>query len=220
MNRILIILLIIFSCLAANSQSSIEAKFMFFSMHPFKTLRQPDTDIYENRIDDNANFIKSPGILLSYQKYLYLTRLSFQISQGFFSDAIANVGSVTSLLLKYKFYHKYKISVSLGLGPSLSIRQDWHNNYRYIENDGYTINGNYQTRWYLGGELSFYYYISKRSDLSLSFLVGHEYGSIAINLGYKFWINTSVKFKSGCRDCKNKFNRGPNMKHWWVRIWY
>ena len=193
---------------------------MFFSVHPIKSLRQPDKNIYENRIDDNANFIRSPGILLSYQKYIYLTRLSFQLSQGIFTDAIANLGGFTSLFLKYKFYHKYKISFSLGIGPSFSYREDWHNSYRYVENDNYTINGKYQTKWYLGSEFSFYYYLSKRSDVSISLLYGHEYGAFALNFGYKFWINPSVKFKSGCRDCKNKFNKGPNLKHWWVRIWY
>jgi len=220
MSRILIIIFIIISTVVANSQSSIEAKLMFFSMHPIKTMRQPDKDIYENRVDDNANLIKSPGILLSYQKYIYLTRLSFQLSQGIFSDGIANLAGVTSLFFKYKFFHKYRFSVALGAGPSFSFREDWHNSYRYVDNDGYIINGGYQTKWYLGSELSFYYYISKRSDVSVSLLYGHEYGAIAINLGYKYWISPTVKFKSGCRDCKNKFNKGPNMKHWWVRIWY
>ncbi len=219
MKKITTIILLIVSTIIATSQSSIEAKLMFISFHPIKSLRQADTKIYENKVDENANFIRSPGIMLSYQKYIYLTRLSFQISQGFFSDAISNFAGVSSLFLKYKFYHKYKISFSLGAGPNFLFREDWHKSYRYIDNDGYILNGEYQTKWTLGTELSLYYFLNKRSDISISLLYGHEYGAFALNFGYKYWLQTNVNFKDDCTNCGNKWKKGGGFKLWWKKLW-
>jgi hypothetical protein len=195
------------------SQSSLDVKLMFLSMHPVKSMRQPDTKIYENSIDENGNLIKCPGIIFEYNKYFHLTTWSVQFTQGIFVDAIANLTGFTHILLDYKLYHKKKFAINIGLGPGLSYRQDWHNSYRYVENDGYTVNGKFQTKWFLASELDINYYISNKFDVNISLLAGHEYGTLSINLGVRYWVSSIVNFKD-CNTCKNKYRRGGGFKLW------
>ena len=197
------------------SQSSIEFKLITIGLHPDKSLRQNPL-MYENRIDDNANFIFEPGFMISYQKYIYLAALSFQFSQGFYSDAAAKLAGTTNVLLKYKLFHKYKFATSIGLGPSLSYRKDWHDINQYIDNDGYTVNGKWQTKWMLGAELSFYYYNGNKGDYSLSFYHGATYGGVLVSVGYRYWINSLAMLSTDCNTCGNKYNK-KRFKSWWKR---
>jgi len=216
--KLAILFLIIFN-MQTFSQSSLDLKLMFLSLHPVKDMRQPDTKIYENSIDNNGNLIKCPGIIFEYNKYFYLTTWSFQFTQGVFVDAIANLAGFTHLLLDYKLYHKKKIAVNIGLGPGLSYRQSWFNNNRYVPNDKYAINGDIQTKWFLASELDFNYYVGKRLDVNLSLLSGHEYGTVSINFGMRYWVNSIVKFKD-CNTCKKKYRRGGGFKLWWKKLWH
>ena len=212
-----IILFFLFS-IVSFSQSSIEFKLMTFGLHTDRALRQ-DPLMYENRVDYNGTLIFEPGLMISFQKYIYLTTLSFQLSQSLFSDAAAKMATSTSLLLKYQFYHKYKFAMEFGIGPSISSRKDWNNIRQYVDNDGYTINGHWQTRWLLGAELSFYLYVGSNSDISLSIHHGSSYGAGSIVFGYRYWFNSTANIRTSCNDCGNKFSRGK-FRHWWKRhIW-
>ncbi len=202
------------------AQSSMDVKLMFLSLHPDKSKRQPDTKIYENSIDANGNAIKCPGIIIEYNKYFYLTTLSVQFTQGVFVDAIANLTGFTHVLLDYKLFHKKKLAVNIGLGPVLSYRQDWHNNQRYVDNDGYVVNGKNQTKWFVAGELDFNYFLNQKLDFNISALAGHEYGTVSINVGVRYWFNSIVNFKNDCNTCKRKYNRGGGFKLWWKKLWH
>ena len=216
MNKILLSILFISFSIGLFSQSSIEFKLTTIGLHPDKSLRQ-DPLMYENRIDDNGNFILEPGLMISYQKYIYLAALSFQFSQGFYSDAAAKLAGTTNILLKYKFYHKYKFAVSLGMGPSLSYRKDWNNISQYIDNDGYTVNGSWQTKWMFGAEFSFYYYNGNKGDYSLSFYHGASYGAALVSVGYRYWINSMALLGTDCSTCGNKYKK-RSFKNRWKRF--
>ena len=215
MKKALFILLLSLLSGALFSQSSIEFKLITIGLHPDKSLRQ-DPLMYENRIDDNGNFIFEPGLMISYQKYIYLAALSFQFSQGFYSDAAASIAGTSNILLKYKFFHHYKVTASLGLGPSLSYRMDWHNINQYIDNDGYNVNGHWQTKWMLGAELSFYLHNGNNGDYSLSFYHGASYGGVLVSVGYRYWFNSLVMLSSDCSTCGNKYSK-KKFRSWWKR---
>ena len=218
MKKVLISLIIISTSLNLFSQSSMEFKLMLIGMHPDRAVRQ-DPSMYENRMDDNGTFIFEPGLMFSYQKYIHLTTLSLQFSQAFFSDAAAKMAGSSSMLLKYQFFHKYKFAMSFGLGPSLSYRKDWSDINQYVPNDGYIVNGAWQTKWMLGAELSMYLYVRSNSDISLSIHHGSSYGAGSIAIGYRYWFNSVANIRTNCNDCGNKFSKGK-FRHWWKRhIW-
>jgi hypothetical protein len=218
MKKIILSILLFSFSIVLFSQSSMEFKLMLVGMHPDRAVRQNPL-MYENRMDDNGTFIFEPGLMFSYQKYIYLTTLSLQFSQCIFSDAAAQLAGSTSMLLKYRFFHKYKFALEFGMGPSLSFRQDWNNINQYVENDGYIVNGHWQTKMMLGAELTAYVYLGGNSDISLSVHHGSSYGAASIALGYRHWFNSIANVRTNCNDCGNKFSKGK-FRHWWKRhVW-
>ena len=205
--HILTIILSLFA-ITANSQSTIILRGTALGYHPFSDVNR---ELYkENKIDANANFIVEPGIIIGMEKYIRGNFLSLQLLSGMYSDAAAMQAGFTSLSFRRQFYHKYKHHFSASLGGALLYRKDWHSITAYRPVEDFNLNGKWQNKWTFTSELNYNYYITKRLDIELSFLYGHQYKTFTPTLGIRFWVNPDVKVAE-C-DCHKRFSQGRYRK--------
>ena len=170
----------------------------------FHVSDKPNYLLYENSLDELGNIVVEPMAILTYQRFFKTTRNSFQISQGLYSDAAAQMAGFTYFSLKKKLIHSFKNVISISIGPSLSYRKDWHKINGYIEDNSFTVDGTWEYKWLFAAEINYYYYLAKRSDFSVSLHYGYEQRTIFLTVGYRFWINPLVHEKK-C-DCENAWN--------------
>ncbi|GAB4289451.1 MAG: hypothetical protein Kow0068_15030 [Marinilabiliales bacterium] len=209
-NSIFLLLFLCFIYTLSNSQSCISINFTGFGYHPFDI---PNHNIFENSISKNDRLVVEPGFFLSYQKFIILTHTSLQLSSGIYSDAVANFSSFNALYLKRKFYHKYKSSFTLALGCAYILRKKWSEVSGYVPESNFRIGEKFETRFNFTGELTYYYYLSKKSDIDIGIIYGHQYNTFTFFIGYRYWINPNVRFRD-CNTCGDKkFNRG-RLKTW------
>lgn len=198
---IFLIVPLFFYPIATNGQSALNLHLTEIGLH---LGNKPNCKIYKRRLDELGNFVAEPLIILSYQKFVKATRNSLQISQGLYYDAAAQMAGFTFFSFKKKILHSFKNSISVAIGPNLSYRKNWHTIDEYIEDKSFTVDGQWEYKWLFAAEINYYYYLGKRSDLSLSLHYGYEQRTVFFTLGYRFWINPLAQEKK-C-DCVKSWN--------------
>lgn len=200
------------------SQSAIGLKIMTVGIHPNPW--EQDYAIFENSIINDGSLIMEPGYQLNFQKFVHLTILSIEIKQGIYSDAAAKMAGHFSFGLRWKFFHFGKSSFSISAAPVFAFRENWNKIPQYIDNDHYKDNGRYQLKLLFGSELEYNVYVGKRSDISFSLMYNNSFNTIALGLGYRFWINPYVAMNKGdCSSCGKRWNKG-RMRKLWKRFWH
>lgn len=193
------------------SQSTVFLRFSGVGYHPFE---KPNLSLYENKIDANGNFNAEPEIILGIEKYLRGNFLSFQITQGMYSDVLAKQAGFTNFALRRQFYHKYKNHFYIALGATIAYRKNWNDIPGYTDNNEFNVNGKWQNKWLFSSSIIYDYYLSKRFDLCFAVMYGYEYQAITPTIGTRFWINPDVKVDE-C-DCTKRFSQGRFRK--WFKI--
>ncbi len=193
------------------SQSTIFLRFSGIGYHPFS---KPNLELYENKIDANGNFNAEPGIILGLEKYIRGNFLSFQITQGMYSDVVAKQAGFTNFSLRRQFYHKYKNHFYITMGASIAYRKDWREIPNYVKDGDFKVNGKWQNKWLFSSSIVYDYYLAKRFDLCFAVMYGYEYHAITPTLGIRFWVNPNVKVDE-C-DCTKRFDQGRLRK--WFKI--
>jgi hypothetical protein len=177
------------------AQSNISLRTILLGFHPGEN---PNSNIYVNKLDANGAFCIEPGLIASYEAYLFADVLSFRFLQSFYVDAAAMPAGFTGLEIKRRIMMHYRNSMHLAAGPSVIYRNDWNKIDGYSPTDKYKLNGRWQYKYYFLAELEYDFYISQKSDLNLSFLYGYSGKGLAINFGYRYWISTKIVNKKKC----------------------
>ncbi|MBN2668233.1 MAG: hypothetical protein JXR60_03305 [Bacteroidales bacterium] len=203
--------------LASFSQSAMSLNVRTFGIHPFGIDQDPA--MFENKLTEDGSWIFEPGYELNYQKFLYLTTISFELKQGLFSDAAAKLGGYFGLGFRMKFFHLNRHSFSISLSPVYSFRENWKNIIQYEEKGDYKDNGMYQYRFLLSSSLTYNVYIGKRHDLAFTLHYNDYLSTLSLSLGYRFWFNTTVKFRDKkCDTCGKQFDQGK-FRRFWRKVW-
>ncbi len=209
------ILLIVILSLNGFSQSAISLNLNTLGFH-FNANKQ-DVRMYENKLTSDGFCVGEPGYEIRLQKFIYLTRWSLEIRQGFHSDAAAKQAGHFALGLRWKFFHYGKHSFSTSLSGVYAFRKTWESIPYYQKNNIYNNGKVYQSKFLLGTDLTYNYYIGKRHDISLSAIYNNSYRTIALAIGYRYWINPYVNIKQ-CNTCGKSYRKG-RFKRWWRSIW-
>ncbi len=199
LKRNLFYLLLIFQLfvlpVATNGQSALNLHITTIGAH---IGNNPNYRFYKNALDKNGNFVTEPLIMLSYQQFLKNPRNSLEITQGLYLNANARMTGFTYFAFKKKIIHNFKNVVSVSIGPNLTYWKNLHDIY------GIYTESTWAHKWLLAAELSYYYYLGVRSDLTTSLHYGLENKTIFWTIGYRFWINPMVHEKK-C-DCEKSWN--------------
>lgn len=206
MSRIIVIsVLILIMSGSYTAQTVINFKLGYIGLHPGKN---PNSGLYENRISTDGKVVVEPSIWLGLEHFLREDFVSLQYYQGFLTDAAARSAGFTHLGLKVKLYQIYRSTIYAEIGTALSYRENWNTLAGYVEEKNYTGSGRWQTKWmYLSGGLSYYFYLTKRHDLSLTAWYGHYDQTITFMLGYRFWFSTVFKHQKPCNCPFDKYNK-------------
>ncbi|PKP20826.1 MAG: hypothetical protein CVU05_08160 [Bacteroidetes bacterium HGW-Bacteroidetes-21] len=194
-----------------SAQSTISLDLFPVGMHLYDRSR---SFLFENRIDYNGNAVVEPGVILTYEFFTKETKRGFQIQQGFYSDAAAQISAWTQFSFRVKLFHKYKHKVSLAAGPALVYRKGWYLLEGYADNpeDSYEPNGPWEFRWAVPVQLQYNYYTGSRSELNVSLLYHYERHTLFPSIGFKFWISTKVKNPADC-NCNSSFKK-KRLRDW------
>lgn len=196
---LLIIVLVIINYSLSYSQSNISFKIISLSIQP---LGSENSHIISSKLDDNGIFVIEPGVALSYESFVLEDIVSFQFQQGIYADCASQLAGFSHLGIKWRILKKWKQSFSIGIGPTLHYRNDWSKINGYKDEGIYDVYGNWQYRLFMiSGEMEYSYYLSKKSDLSVSLIHKHTQ-AFTIAIGYKYWINKKVRRKKRkCISC-------------------
>ena len=135
---------LLFASLTLLSQSTIGLKIETISFHPIHWDQDPV--IFETPITKDASVTVEPGYQLSFQKFFYLTILSFQIRQGIHADAAGLMAGHLGVDLRWKFFHKGRSSFSISVGPVYAFRQHWNAYKQYEDHGVYTNKNDFQDK--------------------------------------------------------------------------
>ena len=178
----LIFVLLIFGFYKTYSQSSLSARLLTVSAHPFAN---QNLALHKNTIDKNGYITFEPGLILSYDRYL-AKKLSFRFSTAVMNDRYNTLAGYSQVILKYKVLKYYKHSVYLGFGPAIFYETDKSYIENWVNEDNYKTANNtlYKTGW-LSGMFEYNYYINKHMDFALTLNNTHS-KSFAISAGIRF----------------------------------
>jgi hypothetical protein len=180
---------------------------MGLGIHPFekKYLAQ-----FENKVDENGNVSLEPGFILSYQWFTSETKTGFVLSQSLFTDPAGLGSGYTGLSFQKKFYHRWKNSWYISVGPVVKYRESWEDRLNIVES-GWYKDGSWEFKIGLLAKVEYNFFFGKRSDLVVSFMYGHQRETFTFALGYKLWLSTKIKHPKDC-DCGNKYQK--KFKDW------
>lgn len=180
----LIIVSIIFNIGILYAQSSLSARILTVSTHPFANQNLP---LHKNSIDNKGFVTFEPGLILSYDRYL-AKNLSFRFSTSVMNDRYNTIAGYSQVLLKYKLVKYYKHSFYIGFGPALFYETDKPNIENWVNEDNYKTADNneilYKIGW-LSGMIEYNYYITKKIDFAVTLNHIHS-RSLALSLGVRF----------------------------------
>lgn len=209
---IFIVFLFVSSCFIARSQSTFSLEVLTIGLHPFD---KPNHALFENALDADGNFSAEPGLAFSYETFVRDNWASFQFSTSIFSDAGGQMAGFTDITFRIMFYHKWRSSFYLGLGPALLYRNSWknlsHGNITYVPETSYWVDGNWEVLPNVVGKLEYDLFLGSKSDILIGIYYGHSYETFTASLGYRYWISTKVKHTKKC-DCKDKYRK--RLKDW------
>ena len=178
----IIFVLILFGFSKIYSQSSLSARLLTVSTHPFANKNLP---LHQNKIDNKGYLTFEPGLILSYDRFL-AKKISFRISTAVMNDRLNTLAGYSQIMLKYKMLKYYKHSLFLGFGPSAFYETDKSDDRNWVNEDNYKLSGNtlYKIGW-LSGIIEYNYYITKKMDFVLTLNHTHS-RSVALSLGIRF----------------------------------
>jgi len=141
-----------------------------------------------------------PGLLFSYEGYASSTT-ALKLVQSLILDKAMHISGMTQLMIKFRLVKSFKHSFYFGFGPAYHYRKTWADMEAYVDEPIYNESADWQHRLnWLSGEIEYNYYLTKRSDLSVS--INHTQAeSIGIAFGYKYWLNKNPGKKKGCVSC-------------------
>jgi len=206
--KIFIFLVILFGN-RCFSQSTVSLEVMTVGFHPFE---KPNLLLYENALDIDGLFCAEPGLILSYESFVWENTTSLQFSQSIYADVAGQMAGFTEISLRKLFFHKWRSSLYLGAGPTMTYRKSWENLEFYNPEGNYTNYGNWQVKPWFIAKLEYDLFIGNHSDINIGFIYGHEYNTFTASLGYRYWISSKVKHSKGC-NCHNKYKK--KLKDWW-----
>jgi hypothetical protein len=209
--KVIIFIIFIFSILSDSyCQSNVSLNLTGIGVH---VSNNPNSRIYENKLDSNGIFNFEPGAFLSFEIYYRENYSSVKITQGFYSDAAAQPAGMTYVGLRRRFFHKGRNQWAFSLGPVLTYRKSWSLISGYIPQTGYAKDGKMEFKLWGVFNIDYNYYLTARSDLSLSFVYGYSANdSYTITAGYRYWFNIYIKHPKKC-NCGENYKR-KKIKHW------
>lgn len=163
------------SSLFIKNRESISFQFIGLAFHP-KGGTYPE--LYKRKLDQKAFFVVELGGAIQYRHRLS-KRWSLGSAVAYFSDCAAMPAGMIQLGARWHIIAKQKHNLSLGFGPTLLFRRDWH------ELDGYntdaffaeSVYGKYQYRFYIVPELEYSIQLKNNWDIFYSILPGGQHVS-------------------------------------------
>jgi len=179
-----LIFLVFISFGILSAQSSLSARLLTVSVHPFAEQNLP---LHQNTIDNSGYITFEPGLILSYDRFL-AKKISFRFSTAVMNDRYNTLAGYSQIMLKYKLLKYYKHSFYIGFGPAVFYETDKSNVDGWINEDKYNLSGNtlYKIGW-ISGMLEYNYYLTKKIDFAVSLNHSHS-KSFALSLGVRFDI--------------------------------
>jgi hypothetical protein len=190
------IVILFFATLSISAQNNISFKLSTIS-YQFTDLQPELADL---KISDNGKLAFEPGLIFSYEGYASpITAIKFLQSAIF--DKALHFSATSQIMIKFRLVKSFKHSFYFGFGPAFHYRKSWSDMSTYETEELYTEKSGWQYKMnWLSGELEYNFYIGKFSDLSVS--INHTQAeSIALAVGYKYWINKKPLKKKGCISC-------------------
>ncbi|NOZ34730.1 MAG: hypothetical protein GXO80_05475 [Chlorobi bacterium] len=184
MKTILFILSFFTGITVLSAQSSISARLLTVSAHPFAEQNLP---LHQNTIDNSGYITFEPGLIFSYDRF-FVKELSFRISTSVMNDRYNTLAGYSQIMLKYKVLKYYKHSFYIGFGPAVFYETDKSDIDGWVNEDNYNLSGNtlYKIAW-LSGMAEYNYYLTKKIDLAITLNHSHS-KSFALSLGVRFDI--------------------------------
>jgi hypothetical protein len=176
------------------SQSNISLK--------LSTLTYQFTDVQPElaklKLSQNGQFAFEPGLIFAFEGYA-TSNTALKISQAFLIDKALHLAGSTQIMVKFKVAKSFKHAFYIGFGPIFHYRQTWANMDNYIDEPVYKTSLDWQHKFsWLSGEIEYNYYLSKMTDLSISF--NHiQAESIGLAIGFKYWMSRTTKKR--CISC-------------------
>ncbi|MGM0651124.1 MAG: hypothetical protein ACQES1_11550 [Bacteroidota bacterium] len=180
------------------AQTLLHPKGSFLGFHPLDTQNR---DLFENALDANAQWVVEPNVMLSVETYLRGTQLSWRFMPGFYVDAAAQPAMFFHVGIKYRFLQILRSSFDIAVGPTYNFREDWHKVPGYKPEGSFNLNGNWENKFYLLGELEYKFFLSDHFDITTSVMYGHEWETFTFTLGVRYWLTTVIKHPINCSSC-------------------
>ncbi len=193
--KYILISTILFVCTyycVAQSNVSIKANLLSYNLY-----KNENSNLYKTKLLDNGELTLEPGIQLS-AEFFGNIYTSFKIMQTVKNDACSKFSGSTQLLIRYRFFKRWKHSIYAGVGPAIFYRESWTGLDNYIDNSFYEQSDflEYKNVW-LSGEVEYNYSLNKYGDFSLS--VNQINGnSLGVLFGYKYWFSRKPRKKCNC----------------------
>ncbi len=195
-NKLIFAILFLLSFIQIIAQNNISLKLTNLSYQ----LTETQPDLIKLKISENGQLALEPGLLFSYEGYASSTT-ALKLVQSIILDKAMHISGMTQLMIKFRLVKSFKHSFYFGFGPAYHYRKSWADMEGYVDEPIYNESTDWQHRLnWLSGEIEYNYYLTKRSDLSIS--INHTQAeSIGIAFGYKYWLNKNPGKKKGCVSC-------------------
>lgn len=173
--------------LAKNRYFSIQ--FMGITFHPGGGAAKMVKD-YPLKLDDKAYIVLNLGAVANYD-YELSRKFFLRSSAGFYMDCAFLKAGFVHVGLRFKGITLGRHSFNGGVGPVLSVREDWHRFEGYNDKDFYgdrVWNGMQYRLFPLGGELEYQYKINDNVAFQYSVIPGYP-AVITSKFGLRFKLN-------------------------------
>ncbi|MBI5219946.1 MAG: hypothetical protein HY958_13550 [Bacteroidia bacterium] len=203
--------ILVFVPAGIHCQTVFNLKLGYIGFHPGKNL---NSALYENKLVEDGAVVVEPSVWIGFEYFLRDDHTSVEFYQGFLSDAAARSAGFSFIGFKRRFFQYYRNSFYAEIGTTISFRENWSPLAGYVEQTNYEGSGKWQTKWiWVSGGLSYYFYISKKHDLSITLWYGHYDQTLTFMLGYRFWFSTIFKHPKPCKCPFDKYDKKYKHKH-------
>jgi len=192
--KLLLILLILNFNYISFSQSNVSFKLTTLTYQ----FSDPQPELTKLKLSSSGKMAIEPGLIFAFEGYAS-SNAAIKISQSFLLDKATHLAGSTQMMIKFKVAKSFKHAVYIGIGPVFHYRQTWANLEGYVNEPIYRTSMDWQYKFsWLSGEIEYNYYLSKYTDLSISF--NHvQAESLGLAIGFKHWISRATKQK--CISC-------------------
>ena len=191
-----------------KGQSTVSLEVMTIGVHAFE---KPNFPLYENALDAEGNLCAEPGFIFNYETFVSENRASFEFTTSIFADAGGQFAGFTEIAFKRLFFHKWRSSMYLSVGPALTYRNTWkrlsYGSIVYTPETNYYNDGNWEIRPTVIGKFEYAFFLGRNSDITIGILYGHSYKTFTASLGYRYWLSTKVKRTRKCNCDKDKYKK-------------